>query len=113
MLLSTEGYHNPVSTGSSSFLDTCQDRREIIMGELRYDDTYEPQRHHPAVAQSLTDGIGIEVVFTGILLDGFPALLTDTGRILQCTGHRGHRDTKLPGNILHCHRRLLFHLVRF
>ena len=50
MLLPTQGHHDPITTGGCSLLNACQDRREIIVRELRYDDTDDSLRHYPTVA---------------------------------------------------------------
>ena len=50
MLFSTQRNHNPVTTGSGCLLNASQNRREIIMRELRHDDTDDSLRHHPTVA---------------------------------------------------------------
>ena len=79
ILLAAQGHHDIIATGGSRLLDTRQDRREIIMGELRHDDANHLLRHHPTVAQGLTDGIRIEIMFARIRLDCPPPLLADTG----------------------------------
>ena len=109
VLLATQCHHDTEAPGFRRLLDTCQDRGEVIMGELRHDDADDTLRHHPTVAQRLTNGIGIEIVVAGILLDRLAALLADTGGVFQGTRHRRHRDPELPGDILHCHWCLIFH----
>ena len=53
------------------------------MRELRYDDSDDALGHDAAVTQGFTDGIGIKIMLTGILLNLPPPLFTDTGRVLQ------------------------------
>ena len=79
------------------------------MRELRHNDPYDALGHHPTMSKSLTDGIGKEVMLTGILLDSLSTLLADTRRILQGTRHRRYRNSELPSDILHCHWCFLVH----
>ena len=39
ILFITERHHDIIATGHRSFLDTCQDGGEIIVRELRHDNT--------------------------------------------------------------------------
>ena len=109
ILLAAQGHHNPIATCCCRLLDTCQNRREIIVGKLRHYHADDPLGHHATMPERLTDGIRIKVVFTGILLDGTTPLLTNPGRVFQGTRHGGYGNTKFPCNILHCHRHFLFH----
>jgi hypothetical protein len=79
------------------------------MRELRHNDAYDALGHHPTMSKRLSDGIGKEVMLTGILLDSLSTLLADTRRILKGTRHRRYRNSKLPSDILHCHWRFLVH----
>ena len=81
------------------------------MCKLGNDHTDDALGHHTAVAQGLADGIRIEVVLAGILLDGLPPLFADAGRILQGSRNSCNGDSKLARNVLHRHGCLVVHLV--
>ena len=65
------------------------------MRELRHNDAYDALGHHPTMSKRLSDGIGKEVMLTGILLDSLSTLLADTRRILKGTRHRRYRNSLL------------------
>ena len=81
VLLATEGHHDTIAAIGCSLLDARQHRHEIIMGELRHDDANDALGHHSAVAQGLANGVGIEIMLAGKLLDGLTTLLADAWRV--------------------------------
>ena len=77
ILLAAQGNHDLIASCRGGLFDACQDGREIIVGELGYDDAYQALGHHTAMAESLTDGVGKEIMLTGILLDSLATLFAD------------------------------------
>lgn len=81
------------------------------MDELWHDDSYHLHRLNLAMAQGLSDDVGIEVMFTSIGLDSFLLGSTDARAVLQSSTHRGDADAQVASNIFHCYRYLLIHCL--
>ena len=100
--LTTLGHHDTIAMGLSLFLNTFENRHEIIVHQLGHNHTDKLLGLHLGVAQRLCQHIGREVMVAGILLNLLSQFLGNARRVLQCPRHGSHRDTHLGCNILHC-----------
>ena len=94
--------HNDIiAPHTGCFLDTREDCRKIIMGDLWHNDTDKFVRRKVTTPQRTCQFIGQETTSTGISLNALALLRTDKWTVLQRTGNSGYGNTQFPRDIFH------------
>ena len=102
-------HHHTIASGSRFLLYTRKNGHKIIMYQLRNDNSYHFHRLHLAMSQSLSDDVGIEIMFPRIRLYTLLLGSTDSRAVLQSSAHRGDTNTQVASYIFHCYNIILIH----